>query len=245
MEHSPWDPNLIRKTWMDRVQVILEILLISGLVSSFLAALPFSVAQGKNAGILKTATSTAIFLLIESGITLILLALLLKLHHERVRDLGLIWNRWRPNILMGIILVPFLFVINAFVAYIFREYFPQFYIERNPLTEIIHTPRQLALFILSALIAGGIKEEMQRAFILTRFRQYLGGAGLGLVLWSIAFGMGHYIQGVQGITVTAMCGFLFGLIYLISGSLIAPIVAHSLYDTLALLSYWYLSDHVR
>jgi membrane protease YdiL (CAAX protease family) len=245
MEYSPWDPNLTRKTWIDRVQAVLEILLVSGLFSSILAALPFSMAQGKNADITKNATFTAIFLLIESGITFILLAMILKLHHERIRNLGLIWDRWRPNILMGLILVPFLFAINALVAFIFREYFPQFYSEMNPLTENIHTPRQLALFILSALIAGGIKEELQRAFILTRFQKYLGGAGLGLVLWSLAFGMGHYIQGVQGITVTAMCGFLFGLIYLISGSLIAPIVAHSLYDTLALLSYWYLSDHVR
>jgi membrane protease YdiL (CAAX protease family) len=245
MEYSPWDPNLTRKTWMDRFQAILEILLVSGLLSSILAALPFSVAQGKNADITKNATFTAIFLLIESGITFILLAMMLKLHHERARDLGLIWDRWRSKILMGIILVPFLFVINAFVAFLFREYFPQFYSETNPLTETIHTPRQLALFILSALVAGGIKEELQRAFILTRFRKYLGGAGLGLVLWSLTFGMGHYIQGVQGITVTAICGFLFGLIYLMSGSLVAPIVAHSLYDTLALLSYWYLSDHVR
>jgi membrane protease YdiL (CAAX protease family) len=245
MEYSPCDPKLLQKTWIDRVQAILEILLVSGLFSSILASVPFFMAQGKSADIIKSSTSTVIFLLIESGITFILLAMLLKLHHETVRDLGLIWDRWRPDILIGLILVPFIFVINALVAYIFREYFPQFYLENNPLTETIHTPRQLAFFIVSALIAGGVKEELQRAFILIRFRQYLGGASLGLVLWSLTFGIGHYIQGVQGIAVTSMCGFLFGLIYLIRGSLIAPIVAHSLYDTLALLSYWHFSDHVR
>ncbi len=230
---------------MDRIQALLEVLLISGLISSILAVLPFNAFQGKNSGLMTNAFSTAFFLLIESGITFLILALLLKLHHERIRDLGLYWDRWRPNVTLGIILVPFLFIINAFVSFIFREYFPKYYLEINPLTEIIHTPRQLAFFIFSALIAGGIKEELQRAFILTRFHQHLGGAGLGLVLWSLSFGAGHYIQGVQGVVVATAYGFIFGLIYLIRGSLIAPIVAHSAYDTLALLGYWYLSGRLR
>jgi membrane protease YdiL (CAAX protease family) len=245
MEYSPWDSSSARKVWMDRIQALLEILFISGLISSILAAIPFTAMKGKNAILLNDATSTAVFLLIESGITFVFLAMILRLHHERIQDLGLIWDRWRPNILIGLVLVPFLFIINIFVAFIFREYLPQYYLVNNPLTESIHTPQQLALFILSALVAGGIKEELQRAFILARFRKYLGGAGLGLVIWSLAFGIGHHVQDVQGITVAAICGFLFGLIYLVSGSLIAPIVAHSVYNTLALLSYWHLSDHVR
>jgi uncharacterized protein len=118
-------------------------------------------------------------------------------------------------------------------------------LETNPLIEIIRTPQQLGLFIFSALIAGGIKEELQRAFILSRFRKYLGGSLAGLILWSLAFGAGHYAQGVQGIVVASIFGFIFGMIYLISGSLVAPIVAHSIYDTLALLGYWYLPSHLK
>jgi membrane protease YdiL (CAAX protease family) len=107
--------------------------------------------------------------------------------------------------------------------------------------EIIQTPQQLALFIFSALVAGGIKEELQRAFILNRFRRYLGGAWVGLVIWSLAFGAGHYVQGVQGIVIASLYGFVFGITYILSGSLLAPIVAHSVYDTLALLAYWFVT----
>ena len=77
------------------------------------------------------------------------------------------------------------------VAGTIRHYFPRFYTERNPLMEAIRTPSDLALFLVAAVLAGGIKEELQRAFILTRFRDHLGGAGLGLILWSSAFGAGH------------------------------------------------------
>ncbi len=65
---------------------------------------------------------------------------------------------------------------------------------------------------------------------------------MGLVVWSIGFGAGHYVQGVQGVVTAALYGLIFGIVYLQSGSLIAPIVAHSAYDSLALLAYWFFSD---
>jgi membrane protease YdiL (CAAX protease family) len=98
----------------------------------------------------------------------------------------------------------------------------------------------LVLLIISVLIAGGIKEELQRAFILIRFRDHLGGARLGLVLWSIAFGAGHYVQGFQGMVIAGLFGLVFGTIYLLRGNLIAPMVSHGLYDMVALLGYWFL-----
>jgi membrane protease YdiL (CAAX protease family) len=245
MEYLPSESYSAQKTWIMRIQAFFEVLMISGLITSILAALPFNAIPGKSSGLMTSAIPTSIFLLIESAITFLFLAMLLRFHHERIQDLGLHWARWRSNALTGLLLVPFLFLINALIALIFREYFPKYFLETNPLTEIIRTPQQLGLFIFSALIAGGIKEELQRAFILTRFRKYLGGSIIGLILWSLAFGAGHYIQGVQGMVVATFYGFLFGLIYLISGSLIAPIVAHSVYDTLALLGYWYLSDYLK
>ena len=150
--------------------------------------------------------------------------------------------RWKSDFLLGIGLAFLLLVINFGVAFIFQQYLPKYSLQKNPLTEIIQTPQQLALFIFAALIAGGIKEEIQRAFILNRFGRYLGGAGLGLILWSLAFGAGHYVQGVQGITIATIYGFLFGVIYLLRGSLTAPIVAHSAYDTMALLAYWFAKN---
>jgi uncharacterized protein len=245
MENVPQIPSPVRKTWMDRVQAVIEILLISSLISNILAALPFFAIQGKNTGLMNDAVSTSIFLLLDAAITFLLLTILMKCHRETIQDLGLSWRRWKPNIIIGILTVPFLFLINAFFAYMIRIYLPAYYRESNPLTAIIHTPQQLGLFIFSAIVAGGIKEELQRAFILNKFQRYLGGAGTGLVLWSCAFGAGHYEQGLQGIVVATIYGLIFGYIYFATESLIAPIVAHGAYNTSVLLSYWFFSDHIK
>jgi membrane protease YdiL (CAAX protease family) len=237
-EITPPSPRTDR-TWLDRLQAIIEVFLLSGLVSGFFAVLPFSLRAEGNLSLTRDARTVALYLLLDTGICLVLLFIVLGAHRETLRDLGVRFAHWRFDALLGFGVVPVLFVLNMVVGLAFRTLLPRYYIDRNPLTEIIHTPQELALFLLSAFIAGGIKEELQRAFILTRFRRYLGGAWVGLFVWSLAFGAGHYAQGLQGVAAAALFGFLFGLIYLLRGSLIAPIVAHSLYDTAALLGYWF------
>jgi membrane protease YdiL (CAAX protease family) len=227
------------RPWLERLQAVIEVLLLSGLVSGFFAVLPFSLRTKGSLSLTKDARTVALYLLLESGITLVLLFMVLRAHRETLRDLGWRWAQWRFDAVLGIGIVPVLFLLNAAVGLAFRALLPRYYIDRNPLTEIIHTPQELVLFLLSAFIAGGIKEELQRAFIIIRFRQYLGGAWLGLLIWSLAFGAGHYAQGLQGIVAATLFGFLFGLVYLARGSLVAPILAHSLYDSAALFAYWF------
>jgi membrane protease YdiL (CAAX protease family) len=232
-------PGRAERTWLDKLQAVIEVFLLSGLVSGFFAVLPFSLRTRGTLSITRDAQTVALYLLLETGITLVLLFVVLRAHHETLRDLGWRCTHWRFDVVLGIGVVPVLFLLNTAVGLAFRTLLPKYFIDRNPITEIIRTPQELALFLLSAFIAGGIKEELQRAFIIIRFRQYLGGAWLGLLIWSLAFGAGHYAQGLQGVVAATVFGFLFGLVYLARGSLIAPIVAHSLYDTAALLGYWF------
>jgi uncharacterized protein len=246
MDSSPPNQELRRITWIDRVQALFEILLISGLVSSVFASLLLYALLGKDtAEILTNMKGFSAFILLEAAITLLILTILMKARHETIHGLGLHWNRWKSKLVLGLMLVPFLFLINGVVGNVFRIYLPKYYTEKNPIMALIHSPQQLALIIFSALIAGGIKEEIQRAFILTRFREYLGGAWLGLVLWSLSFGVGHYLQGAHGIVIASIFGALFGILYLRTGSLIAPIVAHGAYDALALLTYWIFSGRFK
>lgn len=232
-------PDRPAKPWLDRIQALIEVFLLSGLVSGFFAILPFSFRAKGSLLLTRDARTVALYLLLESGITLVLLVVVLRAHRETIRDLGWRFRQWRFDVVLGLGVVPVLFLLNMAVGVAFRALLPKYYMERNPLTEIIHTPQELVLFLLSAFIAGGIKEELQRAFIITRFRQYLGGAWLGLLIWSLAFGAGHYAQGLQGVLAATLFGFLFGLVYLARGSLVAPILAHSVYDSAALLGYWF------
>jgi len=233
-------PYPTQDSWLDKVQAAIEVLLLSGIVSGFFAALPFSLqTQNQASGILMDTRLVSASILLEAWIFFVLLWLVLRLHRETLRDLGLRLARWRAEAMVGVALVPILFVSNLIVAAGFRYLLPEYYLEHNPLTQMIRTAADLALFVASALIAGGIKEEVQRAFILTRFRQHLGGSSVGLVVWSLAFGAQHYVQGLQGIVAATLFGFLFGVVYLARRNLVAPIVAHGLYDTLALLGYWF------
>ena len=137
-----------------------------------------------------------------------------------------------------------LFAVNDIVVWVLRVYLPRYYLEGNPVIDNIRTVQDFVLTLVAAIIAGGILEELQRAFILNRFRRYLGGAGIGLVLWSVIFGMGHHIQGTQAIVSAGIYSIIFGILYLLRRSLIAPITAHCIYNTLTLLGYWFYSGRL-
>ncbi len=229
------------RLWIDRLQAFLEVLLLSGLVSSLLASLPFGLTGRDPVSLSNDALSVAAFILLEASILLLLLMFVLRMNRETLLDLGLYRHQWISHLAVGAALVPVLFFVNAVVAISFKVLLPRYFLERNPLVDLIKTPEDLAVFLFAALYAGGIKEELQRAFILNRFRDHLGGAWFGLAVWSIAFGTGHYVQGLQGVVAATIFGFLFGALYLVRRSLLAPLAAHALYDTTALLGYWFLN----
>jgi membrane protease YdiL (CAAX protease family) len=231
-------PETPKAKSLERAQALLEVLLISGIATGLLASLPFALRSGHRGMLPQRAESLTAYILLDAVLTLLLLAFLLRAHHETLADIGGRWHKWRSDVMVAIALVPVLFLTGAGVTLAFRLFLPSYLMVRNPLMDVIKTPRDLALFLLSALLAGGVKEELQRAFVLTRFSRHLGGAGAGLILWSVAFGAGHYLQGAQGIVTATVFGLLLGAAYLARGGVVTPMVAHALYDVLALAAYW-------
>ena len=65
-----------------------------------------------------------------------------------------------------------------------------------------------------AILAGGVREELQRAFLLQRFEQHLGGLTLGVIVLSIAFGLGHFPQGWDAVIATGLLGAFWAVVYL-------------------------------
>jgi hypothetical protein len=236
----PPEPKITR---IDRVQAVFEVLLISGMLSSVLASLPFAFYSGMPASFLAELRIMVRYILLETLLAILFLVLVLKAHRQKLRDLGFFSRQWLREAAIGLSVIPVLFITNILLSLLFQHFFPRYFLERNPLADLIRTPEDLALFIGTVLIAGGIKEELQRAFILRRFQVYLGGAWLGLLLWSVLFGLGHSAQGVQGMVAAAIFGLIFGILYLARRNLIAPMVAHGIYDMLALLGYWFFAPH--
>jgi membrane protease YdiL (CAAX protease family) len=91
------------------------------------------------------------------------------------------------------------------------------------------------MFALVAIIAGGIREELQRAFLLRRFERSLGGAAVGVVVLSVAFGLGHYTQGWDAVITTGALGAFWAVVYLRRRSSVAPIISHAGFNSLEIL----------
>lgn len=107
----------------------------------------------------------------------------------------------------------------------------------NPLKELLGSQRDVAIMVATVIVAGGLREEMQRAFVLTRFRQSLGGGRIGLLVFSLAFGAGHLLQGWDAAIATVALGLTWGVVYLVRGSIVAPVVSHAAFDVLQVLQF--------
>jgi membrane protease YdiL (CAAX protease family) len=105
-------------------------------------------------------------------------------------------------------------------------------VEDNPMRGLLLAPRDATIFAFLVVLAGGIREELQRAFILTRFEQSLGGPVVGVTVSSLAFGLGHIVQGYDAVIATSLLGAFWGIAYLRRRSVVAPVVSHAAFDLL-------------
>jgi len=100
-------------------------------------------------------------------------------------------------------------------------------VPHNPLQDLADTRLDAILLAFTVMIAGGIREEIQRGFVLRRFEQYLGGGTVGIIVFSVLFGLGHIEQGYDVSVATAVLGAFWGVIYLRRRSVIGPMIGHA------------------
>ena len=161
---------------------------------------------------------------------------LLHLHGECPRELFLGARPVRREALVGVPLTAVVFGLVFVVLGIAGRLAPWLHnVAENPLEQLMGSPRDAAVFAAVATISGGLREEIQRAFILRRFEQRLGGAWVGVVLFSALFGAGHAIQGWDAVLTTAILGAFWGMVYLRRGSIVAPVVSHTGFNAAEIL----------
>jgi membrane protease YdiL (CAAX protease family) len=145
--------------------------------------------------------------------------------------------RWR-EVQLGVLLLPVVFAIAFGVLVVLRLAMPWLHnLERNPLESLIGTRRDAAMFALVAIVGGGVREEMQRGFILHRFDQCLGGGWVGVVLYSLAFGAGHILQGWDAAVTLVGLGAFWGIVYLRRRSILPAMVSHAGFNAAEIIRY--------
>jgi len=162
-----------------------------------------------------------------------LMVWLTRAHGEQVAALWLgsrpVWREARA----GLLLVPAVFLMVVVLLNALRLAAPWLHnVPTNPLEQLAATPGQAAVFAVVAIVAGGVREELQRAFLLVRFERHLGGAWVGVVTLSAGFGLGHIVQGWDAVVTTGLLGAFWAVVYLRRRSTIAPLVSHAGFNTL-------------
>ena len=226
---------------VSRISALFEVLTVA-LLGSFLVQVGFSFFGASCGQALADSRLFFLFLICEGAITVLLIALFLGARGESFRKIGWNWERFPLEIGIGVCLLPILFGSTALVVTFFRWVLPEYVSATNPLLDLVQNRVDLLLFLVSSVCVGGFKEEIQRAFVLVRFEDHLGGIFLGLVLWSVFFGFGHKTQGVDNAVGAGVLGLLFGMLYLWRRKLAAPIVCHALYDVITVLLFWELAE---
>ena len=176
-------------------------------------------------------------LLIDSVVLTTLMVILTRAHRESPRAL---WLGDRPIVRefgLGLALVPLVFLIVGLPMTGLMRLVPGLHnVTENPIEQLATGgPHQAAMLGVIAVVAGGVREELQRAFLLRRFEQHLGGPFVGVIVLSIAFGLGHYPQGWDAVVATGVLGAIWAIVYLRRRSSVAPIVSHAGFNLLEVL----------
>ena len=166
----------------------------------------------------------------------------LRAHRESARAVLLGTRSVLREAAIGVVLLPLILALVVAILLLVLTLAPQLHnVAQNPLEEMLRTRNDAMIFAVVVLVSGGVREEVQRGFILHRFQQYLGGGAVGVILYSALFGLGHIEQGYDAVVATASLGAVWGVIYLLRRGIVAPMVSHAGFNLAQLAKYLFIA----
>jgi membrane protease YdiL (CAAX protease family) len=226
---------------IERAAAAAEVVLCSGFPTQVLLIVILSAAGMNLRGEGGQLSPPFVFLLslLDTILLIGLVVFLLRAHRESPRDVLFGPRPARREAVLGLALLPLILIGIAVVMKVIQVVAPGLHnVARNPFEDLLRTRGDAVAFGFVAMIAGGVREEVQRAFILHRFERYLGGGATGLIAFSALFGLGHIEQGFDAAIATALLGACWGVIYLIRRSIVAPMVSHAGFNIAQLAAYF-------
>lgn len=227
-------------TPLDRVAAACEVLLCSGFPTQLIivALLASFGMRPRTADGQLAPRFIYLLTMLDTVFVVGLVVVFFRAHGESLRDQLFGRRRPAPDLLLGVALVPASFILVAGALTALHVVAPSLRnVPHNPFARLVKTPADAALFSFVVMIAGGVREEIQRGFVLRRFEQYLGGGLVGLAVFSALFGLGHLDQGHDVAVATAMLGAFWGAIFLARRSILAPMIGHAGFN---LAEAWFL-----
>lgn len=232
-------PHLAAPTSLEqRLTALGEVVLCSDIPTQFALgllfnALGFSALHGDGS---LSLSYVATLSLLDSALLIAMMWTFLRLRGDSPRDVFVGPSPVAAEIRAGVPLIFVAFLVAAAVILTVRAVLPWTHnVETNPLQGLLQRPIDVAVFALVAVVAGGVREELQRAFLMNRFERWLGGPAVGIIVASTVFGLGHILQGWDAAVATAVLGAFWATVYVKRRSAIAPVVSHSGFNLLQLV----------
>jgi uncharacterized protein len=225
---------------IQRLAAVIEVILTSGFPTQIVLIVTlsaFGFAARTDDGALNPGFIFTLSLL-DAAIIIGLVFFFLRSHRESARDVLLGTRPPLREAALGLVLIPAIFLSVILILAVILTLAPWLHnLPRNPLEDLLTTRRDVLIFAVVVMIAGGVREEIQRAFILHRFGQYLGGMPIGLAVHSVVFGLGHLDQGYDAAIATGALGLMWGLLFIARRSVVAPMVSHAGFNVLQLAKF--------
>jgi membrane protease YdiL (CAAX protease family) len=224
--------ELTQRLVLPRWAALTQVLLICGLPTQlFVAVLLFLGGVQPFNGPTISLEFFAMLSLIDTALVALLIRVFLTLSGETSRDVFIGVRPVGREIVRGLLLLPVAFGAVIAVIYGLGLVFPSLdNVRTSPVEAFMRTPFEAAIFMVVVVLAGGVREELQRAFILHRFEQRLYGQYLGLATFGLLFGALHYDQGFDVAIAIGLLGVLWGLLYIRRRSAVASMVNHASFN---------------
>jgi membrane protease YdiL (CAAX protease family) len=229
-------PNTGLSAGQQRVIALVEIVLCSSVPTQLIIG-RFMLAAGWSFVPVPTLSTIVVLSVADTVLLIVLMVLLTHAHGDGFRTLWLGNRRILPEAGLGLLLVPAVFVIVGVLMTLLMRLVPVLHnVPTNPLEQLATGGAHDAVLLgVVAILAGGVREELQRAFLLQRFERHLGGTVVGVIVLSTAFGLGHLLQGRDAAVTTGVLGAFWAIAYVRRRSAVAPMVSHAGFNALEVL----------
>lgn len=165
---------------------------------------------------------------LDTALVAILIRVFLMFSRENSRDVFIGRRPPLGEIGRGLALVPITFLLVVGLVTAVRAIAPWLHnVKVSPLEAFMRNPLDAAIFLVVVVLAGGVREELQRGFILHRFGQRLGGMWVGNLTFGLAFGIMHFDQGWDVALVIGLLGLAWGAFFIYRGSVLVSVANHA------------------
>ena len=151
-------------------------------------------------------------------------------NREPLSAIGWTVRDWLRQAGLGVLLFPLIFVGIGLVASQLTRLGLSHPHSQLKAALSVKSLWQAPLAILLVIVVAVTEETIFRGYLLLRFIAISRNRPFAILLSTVVFAMGHGYEGEVGVVAVALLGLVFAVIYLSTGSLVAPIVMHFLQD---------------